>query len=81
MIIRILKKISPRIEAVFQEADQSLLRKEKAYLQIKLYQLTLDNKFMKLSLKSTWPISRENLIKIREFPLSKLRKSLIDTQN
>ena len=38
------------------EADQSLLGKERACLQTKLFLLIRDNKFMKLNLKNIWQI-------------------------
>ena len=60
------------------EADQSLLKKEKVFLQIKLSLLILDNKFMKLNLKNILQIKSEKYSKKKRQHQSKLRKSLID---
>ena len=60
------------------EADQSLLKKEKAFLQIKLSLLILDNKFMKLNLKNILQIKSEKFSKKKKQHQLKLRKSLID---
>jgi hypothetical protein len=53
LIIKIFKKVNQEELLVAQEADQSLLKKEKALLQIKLFHLIPDNKFMKLNLRNT----------------------------
>ena len=60
------------------EADQSLLKREKVFLQIKLSLLILDNKFMKLNLKNILQIKSEKYSKKKRQHQSKLRKSLID---
>jgi hypothetical protein len=60
------------------EADQSLLKKEKVFLQIKLSLLILDNKFMKPNLKNILQIKSEKYSKKKRQHQSKLRKSLID---
>jgi hypothetical protein len=60
------------------EADQSLIKKERACLQIKLFLLIRGNKFMKLNLKNIWQIKLEKFIKKKRQLQSKLRESLID---
>jgi hypothetical protein len=59
-------------------SDQSLIKKEKVFLQIKLSLLILDNKFMKINLKNILQIKSEKYSKKKRQHQSKLRKSLID---
>jgi hypothetical protein len=77
-IIKTWKKVNQEELVEDLEADQSLLKKEKVFLRIKLSLLILDNKFMKPNLKNILQIKSEKYSKKKRQHQSKLRKSLID---